>query len=87
MGNFIARAFPVKHFGKLYGLSAAAVGLSSFSQYALFKISSSFDPTFKVMQSILLCCNVLAFIHPLCIGFKLWQRLKYEGMIPDISPQ
>jgi len=87
VGNFIARAFPAKHFGKLYGLSAAAVGLSSFLQYALFKVSSSFDPTFKVMHSILLCCNVLAFIHPLLVGIKLWQRLRYEGMSSENSPQ
>jgi len=86
VGNFISWTFPAKHFGTLFGISAAAMGLSSFFQYAFAKINSSFDPTFKVVHSILLCCNVLALIHPLLIGVKLWQRLRYEGMSSEIPP-
>jgi len=86
VGNFISWTFPAKHFGKLFGISAAAIGLSSCLQYAFSKINSSFDPTFKVVHSILLCCNVLALIHPLLIGVKLWQQLRYEGMSSEIPP-
>jgi len=74
VGNFIAQTFPSQHFGKLYGLSATAAGLTSFLQYALFNINSRFDPTFTAVYSILLCCNVLVLIHPLSIGINLLKQ-------------
>jgi len=78
IANFLAQTFPTKHFGKLYGISATAAGLTSFLQYALFQLSSIFDPTFKTAYYILLCCNILALAHPLLIGTNLWQWRKPE---------
>ena len=69
--SFIASAFPIKHFGKLYGMTMTLGGIISLLQFPLYSaVLRSFNGDFLVINIIFLVCCALTFTHPLFLYFK-----------------
>nr|CAB3266282.1 solute carrier family 43 member 3-like [Phallusia mammillata] len=65
--NFIAQAFPPKHFGKLIGLTQALIGVFILLQYALFKIAADYSNGFLGVNVALLVTAVAGLFHPILV--------------------
>ncbi|XP_056407611.1 equilibrative nucleobase transporter 1, partial [Hyla sarda] len=74
---FLSIAFPLKHFGKLYGLVMSLSAVVSLLQYPAFSIIGAYlggDP-FYVNISLLILILV-TFIHPINV-FRVWRQKKH----------
>ncbi|XP_038621219.1 solute carrier family 43 member 3 [Tachyglossus aculeatus] len=74
---FLTLAFPLEHFGKLYGLLmglSAVVSLLQFPCFALIKGPLQQDPFY--MNITLMLVTLLAFIHPVFVVRECQRREK-----------
>ncbi|XP_069485110.1 equilibrative nucleobase transporter 1 isoform X6 [Ambystoma mexicanum] len=72
---FLAMAFPLQHFGKLYGLVMALSAIVSLLQYPCFALMKNVlggDPFYVNIGMLIFI--LLAFIHPINVFFECRKR-------------
>ncbi|XP_069089149.1 equilibrative nucleobase transporter 1-like isoform X2 [Pleurodeles waltl] len=84
---FIAMAFPLAHFGKLYGLVMALSAIVSILQYPCFALVKDVldgDPFYVNISLIIFV--LLAFIHPINVFLECRRRERAAGGAADKPP-
>ena len=71
-GNWtvVGVAFPMRHYGKLLGITQFFAGLASLVSYGLFRLALSYDPQFTYVNISLLILCLLTFLHPFVLYKK-----------------
>ena len=68
--------FPMKHYGKLLGLTQVFAGVCSLCSYALFRLALNYDPSFIYVNIGLLVLTFVSLIHPITLYRKSILMLK-----------
>ena len=67
----IIQCFPMKHFGKLFGLLMCVSTIIILLQYPMYFVAIHyFEGKFLVMNVILLCLVIATLVHP----FNLYRK-------------
>ncbi|XP_053357772.1 solute carrier family 43 member 3a isoform X1 [Clarias gariepinus] len=75
---FISIAFPIQHFGKLYGLIMSLSAVVSLLQYPCLALVKAFGGDPFYVNLILTILTLLAFVHPLNV-FRHCRKLATQG--------
>lgn len=67
---FIGEAFPISHFGVLFGFIQFAAGIAGLLQYPLFEWSGAYHGSFDHVNILLLCLQASTAIHPIILYIK-----------------
>ena len=62
--SFLGIVFPVKHCGKLLGITQVCGGLSAMLSYAFFQLAIRYDKEFYYLHILFAVVTCLSFIHP-----------------------
>ena len=60
---FLSVTYPMKHYGKLLGLTQVSASVTSLISYGLFRLALEFDPNFFYVNIAMLVISVLTFLH------------------------
>jgi len=71
-GNWtlLSATFPMKHYGKLLGITQVAAAVTSLLSYGVFRLALTYDPNFFYANIGMLLLSLITFLHPILLYKK-----------------